>query len=220
MEPLTEPAGSLPFDPQRALPSPSVQSQPENLTVRQAARREAVLRAAVELAAEGGYDAVQIRSVAQRADVALGTIYHYFSSKDVLLAAAMVEWVGTLEDLIRDDPPHGDNTRERVLDVLGRVTRIMRGAPDVSHAMVTAMCSRGEEFDRCQEQMHRVWSNSLDIAFDTSFGNEERNRIIRVLEHVWFSNLIAWTNEWMSLEQASDELTNAAEALLGPTTQT
>jgi hypothetical protein len=96
----------------------------------------------------------------------------------------------------------------------------MRGAPDVSHAMVTAMCSRGEEFDRCQEQMHRVWSNSLDIAFDTSFGNEERNRIIRVLEHVWFSNLIAWTNEWMSLEQASDELTNAAEALLGPTTQT
>ena len=172
------------------------------------------MRAAIELAAEGGYEAVQIRSVAQRAEVALGTIYHYFASKDVLLAVAMVEWVGAFEDLIRDDPPRGGDSRERVLDVLDRITRTMRGAPDISHAMVTAMCSRGEEFNWCQEQMHLVWSNTLSQAFDETLNSDERDRIIRVLEHVWFSSLIAWTNEWMSLEQATDELTDAAEALL------
>ena len=62
----------------------------ETLTANQAARRGRVLDAALELAAEGGYDAVQMRDVAARAQVALGTIYRYFSSKDHLLAACQV----------------------------------------------------------------------------------------------------------------------------------
>ena len=44
------------------------------------------------LGAEGGYDAAQMRAVALRAEVALGTIYRYFASKDHLLAATMVDW--------------------------------------------------------------------------------------------------------------------------------
>src|SRR3954468_1409112 len=47
----------------------------------QLARRERILEAAMELAAEGGYDAVQMREVAERADVALGTLYRYFPSR-------------------------------------------------------------------------------------------------------------------------------------------
>ena len=67
------------------------------LTRNQAARRERVIRAALELAAEGGYDVVQMRDVAARAQVALGTIYRYFPSKDALLLAVMVQWLGDLE---------------------------------------------------------------------------------------------------------------------------
>ena len=44
----------------------------------------------MKLAAEGGYDAVQMRDVAGEAGVALGTIYRYFASKDHLLAACQV----------------------------------------------------------------------------------------------------------------------------------
>ena len=69
----------------------------EQLTKSQAARRQRVVAAALELGSEGGYDAVQMRDVAARANVALGTIYRYFSSKDHLLAAALVEWVKDLE---------------------------------------------------------------------------------------------------------------------------
>ena len=63
----------------------------ETLTPNQAARRDRVLDAAMSLAAEGGYDAVQMRDVASRAQVALGTIYRYFSSKDHVLAACQLE---------------------------------------------------------------------------------------------------------------------------------
>ena len=97
------------------------------LTKSQAARRERVLRAALELGSTGGYDAVQMRDVATSAGVALGTIYRYFSSKDHLLAAAMVEWTHDLERRVGQRPPKSDTTTERVSDVLRRATRAMTG---------------------------------------------------------------------------------------------
>ncbi|GAB16483.1 putative TetR family transcriptional regulator [Gordonia effusa NBRC 100432] len=52
-----------------------------------AARREAVLRSGAELLREGGLGALQMREVARRADVALGTLYSCFSTKEALFAA-------------------------------------------------------------------------------------------------------------------------------------
>ena len=64
---------------------------PETLTAEPGGAPRRVLDAALDLAAEGGYDAVQMRDVAARAQVALGTIYRYFASKDHLLAACQLE---------------------------------------------------------------------------------------------------------------------------------
>ena len=43
-------------------------------------RRKRILDATYDLAKEGGFDAVQMRAVAEQADVALGTLYRYFPS--------------------------------------------------------------------------------------------------------------------------------------------
>ena len=75
------------------------------LTSSQAARRQRVLDAALKLGSNGGYDAVQMRDVAATADVALGTIYRYFSSKDHLLAEALVSWVNDLGRRVHARPP-------------------------------------------------------------------------------------------------------------------
>ena len=56
-----------------------------------AARRERMVDAAVELAVTGGYESVQMRDVAARAEVALGTLYRHFPSKDHLLLAALTD---------------------------------------------------------------------------------------------------------------------------------
>ena len=52
-------------------------------------RRKRILDATIALASEGGFDAVQMRAVADRADVALGTLYRYFPSKIHLLVSAL-----------------------------------------------------------------------------------------------------------------------------------
>jgi AcrR family transcriptional regulator len=59
----------------------------ENVVRRLAARHEAILAAACEIAAADGMGGVQIAPVAERAGIATGTVYRYFPSKTELVAA-------------------------------------------------------------------------------------------------------------------------------------
>ena len=61
--------------------------QTENVVRRLAARRDAILAAAGDAAAEGGMAAVQMAPVAARARIAAGTVYRYFPAKTDLVAA-------------------------------------------------------------------------------------------------------------------------------------
>jgi AcrR family transcriptional regulator len=55
-------------------------------------RRERIVRAALDLLETGEYEQIQMRDVALRAEVALGTLYRYFASKEHLYAAVMMVW--------------------------------------------------------------------------------------------------------------------------------
>lgn len=61
----------------------------ESVIRNQALRRSRIIEAALEIAAEGGMAAVQIATVAARADIATGTVYRYFPSKSELVSAVV-----------------------------------------------------------------------------------------------------------------------------------
>lgn len=188
-----------------------------SLTERQAERRRRVIHAGVMLASEGGYDAVQMREVAARADVALGTIYHYFSSKDHLLAAALNDWIDQFASQVAQRPARGNTDRERVLDLLGRFTDAMSADRALSAAVVSGFVTASDEIVSIQHQLHQSWSAAVASAFGSDLSAARRDRIIRVIEHVWFSGLIGWVMGWMPLEQAIDELHSAVDLLLPAT---
>lgn len=73
-------------------PAVAVLPDPSALPRGQQERRERIVRAAITLLERGEYDAIQMRDVAQEAAVALGTVYRYFTSKEHLYAAALLEW--------------------------------------------------------------------------------------------------------------------------------
>lgn len=58
-------------------------------TPRQLARRETILAAARDLIAERGYDGVTMRELADRANVALKTLYQQYDNKENLLITAV-----------------------------------------------------------------------------------------------------------------------------------
>ncbi len=66
----------------------------EKVARRLAARHDAIITAARQVASEGGMAAVQIAPVAARAGIAAGTVYRYFPAKSDLVAALLAEIAG------------------------------------------------------------------------------------------------------------------------------
>src|SRR5471032_594875 len=76
---------------------------------RSAARRDAILTAALEEFSASGFEATRLDDVAKCADVAKGTIYLYFRDKETLfqelIRAMLTPLVGTIEALGAADVP-------------------------------------------------------------------------------------------------------------------
>jgi AcrR family transcriptional regulator len=183
------------------------------LTKSQAARRQRVIRAALELAADGGYEAVQMRDVAAQANVALGTIYRYFSSKDALLAAAMVEWMTELEETVLARPPGGSTASARVMDVLNRALRAMDRQPRLASAVVTALTSGDPAGVDALVGMTGTVARIMRPAFPDDVDPAIEASVAKMLGHVWWSCLVAWANGMGDMVWVSTELTEAADLL-------
>ena len=54
--------------------------------------REQLLSEAKRQMNEYGYESTTIRSVAQSCGIAVGTVYNYFSSKDMLIASSILQY--------------------------------------------------------------------------------------------------------------------------------
>ncbi|MFM1729700.1 TetR/AcrR family transcriptional regulator [Prescottella soli] len=65
---------------------------PASLPKGQRERRQRIVDAAGELLVADDFERIQIRDVADRSGVALGTVYRYFSSKEHLYAAVLRDW--------------------------------------------------------------------------------------------------------------------------------
>ncbi|HEX8804957.1 MAG TPA: TetR family transcriptional regulator [Acidimicrobiales bacterium] len=183
------------------------------LTKSQEARRERVTRAALELGSEGGYDAVQMRDVATRAEVALGTIYRYFPSKDALLAAVMVQWVSDLERKVNRHPPQGATTAERVSDVLSRALRSMGRDTGLTGAVVTAMTAGDPAGVEAMHQVTAVMARILRPAFPEEVDPAVEAAAAKALGHVWWSATISWANGMGDMGWVADELRSATDLI-------
>ncbi len=185
----------------------------ETLTPNQAARRARVLDAALELASEGGYDAVQMRDVAARAQVALGTIYRYFSSKDHLLAAGQVEMWRIQAAALVQRPPAGATPADRVVALLGRSMRGALSEPERTAALITASASPDPAVRECQAEMMAIMDDVLADAM-AEVEPERREAIAVTLRQVWFAWLLGWVNGWNDAATVNRQLETAARLLL------
>jgi TetR/AcrR family transcriptional regulator, cholesterol catabolism regulator len=183
------------------------------LTKSQQARRERVIRAALELGAEGGYDAVQMRDVAARAQVALGTIYRYFPSKDALLVAVMVLWAEDLQRRVNRHPPTGETTVDRITDVLGRALGTMEREPRLTTAVITAMTAGDPAAVNAMLEVTGVMARILRPAFPPDVDPDVEAAAAKVLGHVWWSATIAWANGMGDMGWVAAEIRTAAELI-------
>ena len=178
-----------------------------------AARKDRILTAATGLAAEGGYEAVQMRDVAARAEVALGTLYRHYASKDQLLLAALAQQASTLRERLDARPPRGERASERVSDVLRRASRALERQPRVIQAMLIAMSSP----DGTSAAMKQDINATLRAIIGDAVDGEERpdlDDVMQVLGSVWFAELTFWSTGITREYSMGDSLARAATLLL------
>jgi AcrR family transcriptional regulator len=173
-----------------------------------------VIEAAMALATEGGYEAVQMRDVAAEAKVALGTLYRYFPSKDQLLVAALGEWAE--EFWARSRAPRGDSKADRVAAVLRGTVRALEKEPKLSSAFVTALAALDPDEPGSLDRAATVYQTMATMISAAMDGEdvEDRETLMRVLGQMWFAVLVFWVRGWSPGNQMEDDLEAAARLMI------
>ena len=177
-------------------------------------RHRRILDATLALASKGGYEAVQMRAVAERANVALGTLYRYFPSKIHLLVSGLAREFERNQDKLDRAPIAGATAYDRVLYVLGRMTRAMQREPMLTEAMTRAFMfadpSAAAEVNAVARSMERMFTRAMHEGEPSA----DEVAIARVIGDVWLSSLVAWVTRRMSASDVSNQLELAARLLL------
>ncbi|MFD4632603.1 TetR family transcriptional regulator [Streptomyces sp. NPDC058284] len=177
------------------------------LTERQEARRRRILHASAQLASRGGFDAVQMREVAEAAGVALGTLYRYFPSKVHLLVATMQDQLQHMHTTIRKRPPAGESPAERVAETLMRAFRALQREPHLADAMVRALTFADRSVSPEVDTVSRLTTAIiLDAMGLERTPTAQQLSAVRVIEHTWHSALITWLSGRASIAQVKIDI--------------
>ena len=204
----------MPTTRTRTSSQPATVADAEIGSAAQRERRKRILDATLALASKGGYDAVQMRAVAERADVALGTLYRYFPSKIHLLVSALTEEFERMQEKLDRKPVPGDTPAERMTYVLAKVTRTMQRDPMLTEAMTRAFMfadpSAADEVNTVAKLMVRMFTRAMHEGEPSA----DDIAIARVIGDVWLSNLVAWVTRRATTDDVSSRLELAARLLL------
>jgi AcrR family transcriptional regulator len=138
----------------------------EGAGVESSEKREAVIRAALEMVGEHGFHGSPMAQIAERAGVAAGTIYRFFDSKDTLIKEIKASLEGQILTAVTEGYPAERSLRERFLHVERKVIGYFIASP--------------LQF-RFLEQFH-FSPYGVDSRREKLFGKKRRNLIEDLIE--------------------------------------
>ena len=151
-----------------------------------------MLDAALELALRGGYDALQVRAVAERAGVSSRTIYENFSSLDALLIVAVAEQSEVLYRRYTCSPPSGNTSSDRVNHLIGQLTDTMVANRPLTVALLRALLSGKADVAQHVLGFRDALKVILASAIAVEHPTEADSEVAEMLESIWFAALVGW----------------------------
>jgi len=177
-----------------------------------------IIAAAVELAESDGFDAVRLRDLAAKADVALGTVYRRFSSKEDILAAALERQVSQVHATLRDHPIPGDQPEERLDALFQMTTDALAAHPKLAAAMLRTVASGepdlSEKVLRYHGRMTEIILGAYRGHFDGSLPSPAEQDLAHLLQNVWFASLVGWTGGMHGVDTVLETTRRATRLVL------
>ncbi|WP_271221466.1 TetR family transcriptional regulator [Streptosporangium carneum] len=196
--------------------APGVQSESASTSLRtrsQHQRRKRIVQAAAALASRGGVEAMQMRTVAERAGVALGTLYRYFPSKMDLVVAVVGEEIDLLEGSIERRPPTATTPSGRAVDVLMRATRGLMREPELADALIRSLII-AEVDTPLGDRMTGLLLRAAGHELSTETATEEQYALAGALASVWVHELLEMLRGRRTYEQIQRRIEIVATRLL------
>ena len=185
-------------------------------------QRRDILRAAIRLFRERGYDETRIQDIIAQVRISEATFFNYFPTKDALLEAYAVSRVEAYADLLRseiDDVSRG--VPDRIRDLLRAIGRVLQ-EEDRQFMAVVATRSRlfyggeGTVFERqvlAQGLLVRLFQEGQErgeIRDDIA-----PNALAEMLTGAYSFSIVNWlTYRWKDQGLLETRLVNVAEAFL------
>jgi AcrR family transcriptional regulator len=173
-----------------AAPASTALPDPATLPAGQQERRDRIVRAAFGLLERGEYDAIQMRDVAREAGVALATIYRYFTSKEHLYAAALLEWAA---DYPRRGRPAADHvsSEAQLRALMRRAVRAFEHYPQMMRVEIVLESSTDPNaralFDQFAGNNRRALMHAL-----SSTDADTAAAIVETVNSVMVTRLRSW----------------------------
>src|SRR5947208_13418291 len=164
-------------------------------------RRRRIVEATLALASKGGYDAVQMRTVADRADVALGTLYRYFPSKVHLLVSLLGKTFSELNESMQVD--RSGTPQERVYRVVAGMRRYLARHRRLSGAMVRALMTADASAARDVESVGNLLVGFIASATHApGDAPDERDTLVaHIIGKVWLTDVVTLLSGRMTVSQ-------------------
>lgn len=141
-------------------------------------RKESILAAALACFVERGFHGTAIPQIAERADIAAGTIYHYFDSKEALVNALYRGWKQTIAARVFAAFPQAAPVREQF--------RVMW------HEMVAFATAEPTAFAFIELHNHASYLDGASLAVDRTIKDFAHAMIARAQGAGLVKPLDAW----------------------------
>ncbi len=189
---------------------------PASLPRGQQERRQRIVKAAINLLERGEYDAIQMRDVAEQAGVALATIYRYFTSKEHLYAAAMLEWASGYPTAGRAGSVSGAGDESRLRALMRRAVRAFERYPQMMRAEIVLESSNDPNARALWDEFAAQNTATLTAAMSSTDPGTAA-AIVDIANAVMVTRLRSWALGRCTIRDVDKSVQRALDLLFGTT---
>ena len=178
-------------------------------------RRQRIIKAATELLEESELEKIQIRDVADRAGVALATAYRYFSSKDHLYAAAIVQWSSEFFERVQTQGGNsGATDADRLRRMLRRTLGTLERWPQFIRAVIMLESSPDDNAREQLEIFSDQYASAVQLCVQ-ELAPETAESVLMVIGGVYKTEVRLWALNRTSISEVERNLERTIDLIFG-----
>ncbi len=174
--------------------------------------RRRIGRAAVELFRERGYEAATVEEIAERADVAKGTVFNYFPRKEALLEVAGLAMLEDLRDRLGAVTKWRGTARQQLRRLYMSLAEVAEHDPELARAILSehmTQVHRPLEDDEVGESVREMMRSVIATGQDRGEIRKDLDveQVVQVLQAAHFVSLVVWLASGAPAAQLGREIT-------------